>query len=406
MKNIKFIFAALLAAAFIALGSTSVYAQEDNNRDANGYVVKGPYLTNGFWSNWFIGLGGGVNVTAGEGVAPFAQFNLKNNWAAEGFVGKWLTPTIGLRAGYKGVMNNFGYNTELYTSDTFASGEQFRFGYVHGDVMWNLSNALGGYKETRFWDIVPYVGAGYLGVNNGSTDNGLGVSAGVFNEFRLGNTVNLFLDVSVIASNNFAGLSTVADQTPVPAPDVFILKQPTYMPTATVGLTINLSKKKNFGRYSSVAPDIYPLTVENANLKEAKAVLEAVNDRLVKENDELRNRPAEKVYVKGETKVLTAPTYITFDMGKDVLSDTEKQKVKEFSKYVPEDCKIIVVGSADSKTGSEMRNYELAQNRADAVKKCLEEECSVKAIIIPTFKLDATENAETSRSVVLTIDVD
>ena len=39
MRNIKFIIVALVA-MFVTLGSTSVFAQEDGNRDANGYVVK------------------------------------------------------------------------------------------------------------------------------------------------------------------------------------------------------------------------------------------------------------------------------------------------------------------------------------------------------------------------------
>ena len=196
MKNIKFILIALVA-MFVTLGSTSVYAQEDGNRDANGYVVKGPYLTNGFGSNLFVGVGGGFNTSFAKGITPLSTFKPADNWAAEAFVGKWFTPTVGARIGYKGVMNNFGYDTDKFVSLVYGSGEQVRFGYAHADLMWNLSDALSGYKETRFWDIVPYVGAGYLGINNGKTDNKFAVSGGIYNELRLGSVVNLFIDLTI-----------------------------------------------------------------------------------------------------------------------------------------------------------------------------------------------------------------
>lgn len=41
----------------IALMAMSVaFAQENNNRDENGNIVRGPYLTNEFGDNWFISL--------------------------------------------------------------------------------------------------------------------------------------------------------------------------------------------------------------------------------------------------------------------------------------------------------------------------------------------------------------
>ena len=58
MKVIKFI--GILAAASF-LFSFNAMAQEDGNRDADGKVVRGPYVTNGAFDNTFIGLGAGVN---------------------------------------------------------------------------------------------------------------------------------------------------------------------------------------------------------------------------------------------------------------------------------------------------------------------------------------------------------
>ena len=57
MKGVKF----LGILAFASILSFNAFAQEDNNRDADGSVARGPYVTNGVFDNTFIGLGAGVN---------------------------------------------------------------------------------------------------------------------------------------------------------------------------------------------------------------------------------------------------------------------------------------------------------------------------------------------------------
>ena len=398
MKSIKFIFVALVA-MFVTLGSTSVYAQEDGNRDANGYVVKGPYLTNGGGANWFVGVGGGFNTAIGKEIKPFAEFTPKNNWAAEAFIGKWFTPTIGARVGYKGVMNNFAYDADTYVSNAYGNGEQVRFGYAHADLMWNLSNALSGYKETRFWDVIPYAGFGYLGINNGQTDNKLGVSAGVYNELRLGKVVNLFIDLSVIGTENPVGLRTVADNAPVVTDETNVFVRPLYMPTATVGITFNLSKKKNFDRFSSVGvrKDVYD-------------ALKAQYDALVARGPEVKEVVKEvpvtkEVQVEKEVQVLVGNTVITFPIGSSTLSTVEREKVEMFAKaFDGQDVVVKVVGSADSKTGTAKRNNQLAQKRADVVKDVLVKNGVPADRIVVESTLDATENVETSRSAIITLE--
>lgn len=398
MKNIKFIFVALVA-MFVTLGSTSVYAQEDGNRDANGYVVKGPYLTNGGGANWFVGVGGGFNTAIGKEIKPFAEFTPENNWAAEAFIGKWFTPTIGARVGYKGVMNNFAYDADTYVSNAYGNGEQVRFGYAHADLMWNLSNALSGYKETRFWDVIPYAGFGYLGINNGQTDNKLGVSAGVYNELRLGKVVNLFIDLSVIGTENPVGLRTVADNAPVVTDETNVFVRPLYMPTATVGITFNLSKKKNFDRFSSVGvrKDVYD-------------ALKAQYDALVARGPEVKEVVKEvpvtkEVQVEKEVQVLVGSKVITFPIGSSTLSTVEREKVEMFAKaFDGQDVVVKVVGSADSKTGTAKRNNQLAQKRADVVKDVLVKNGVPADRIVVESTLDATENVETSRSAIITLE--
>ena len=398
MKNIKFIFVALVA-MFITLGATNVYAQEDGNRDANGYVVKGPYLTNGGGANWFVGVGGGFNTAIGTEIKPFAEFTPRNNWAAEAFIGKWFTPTIGARVGYKGVVNNFAYDANTFVSSAYGNGEQVRFGYAHADLMWNLSNALSGYKETRFWDIIPYAGFGYLGINNGQTDNKIGVNAGIYNELRLSNVVNLFIDLSVIGTENPVGLRTVADNAPAVTNESNAFARPLYMPTASVGVTINLSKKKNFDRSSSVS-------VPKTDYDALKAQYDAVVARDPQVREVIKEVPVTKeVIVKETVRVLVGSTVITFPSDKSTLSNPERQKVEMFAKsFNGQDVVVKVLGSADSKTGTEAYNKSLAQKRADAVKAVLVKNGIPEDKIIVETTLDATENVETSRSAIITLE--
>ena len=407
MKSIKFIMAAFVA-VFVALGSTNVYAQEDGNRDANGYVVKGPYLTNGGGQNWFIGLGGGFDTTFGTEIKPFAQFKPANQWQAEAFLGKWFTPSIGVRAGYKGGMTNFVYNAETFGAN-FANGEQLRFGYAHADLMWNLSNALSGYKQTRFWDFVPYVGAGYLGLNNGATDNKLALSAGLYNKIRLGEVVNLYLDLNLIGAENPVGLKNLETGAPVVNADTKLYARPLYMPSATVGVTFNISKKKNFDRFSSVGvykADYEKLFNENGELNKRVGALERDNDKLRDQLADCQNRPlGTKEVVVEKTRVLVGSNIITFPIGSCVLSETELAKVEAFAKSLDNDTLVQVLGSADSKTGTETRNFALAKNRANVVKNALVNFGVSEDRIEVDSTIDATDNVRTSRSATMTLSV-
>jgi len=394
MKSFKFIMAAFVA-VFVALGSTSVFAQEDGNRDANGYVVRGPYLTNGGGANLFVGVGGGFDTSFGVGVKPFAKFTPANQWQAEAFVGKWITPAIGVRVGYKGGMNNFVYDTDLYNGN-YASGEQVRFGYAHADVLWNISNALSGYKQTRFWDIVPYAGAGYLGINNGVTDNKFAVSAGIYNKFRLGEVVSLYLDVNLIGTENPLGLVKLEDGTRVINSDTKVYARPLYMPSATVGVTFNISHKKNFDRFKSVGvwkSDYDKLYNENGELRERVGNLEQQNEELRKNLTAANSKPAQvKEVVVEKTRVLVGSNIITFPIGSCELSDTEKAKVEAFAKSLDNDTLVQVMGSADSKTGTETRNFALAKNRARVVAKILKDNGISENRISEASTIDATDN--------------
>ena len=99
MKN-AFVRGAL--AATLTLVSAGVMAQENGNRDERGGIVRGPYETNRFFDNIFIGIAGGVNVYHGENDSH-GGFGKRLAPALDLNVGKWITPAVGVRIGYSGL---------------------------------------------------------------------------------------------------------------------------------------------------------------------------------------------------------------------------------------------------------------------------------------------------------------
>ena len=360
MKVIKML--GILAAASF-LFSFNAFAQEDNNRDENGAVVRGPYVTNGAFDNMFINLGAGVNSVL-EKSYGLGKFGL----ATEVDLGKWFTPTIGVRAGWHGIQN------------TSKSGELNKapFHYIHGDFLWNLSNAIGGYKETRVWNFIPYASTGLSLIKHHGLkvfDQEFAAGVGLLNSFRLGDRVNLNLDLSVIGAraeaykmNGFIGRYVG-------------------FPSATLGLQFNLGRT-GFDRLSSVMPVIVPVPFTEAQynaLKDKVAALEKENAELKNKIANLENQLAPfKNLVDGQTYLfkngrftaveakVASPATVYFDLGSAKVSEREKAHLEFFANNVVDNAtKLLLTGSADKQTGNARINQKLSEQRVDAVKALL-----------------------------------
>ena len=353
MKTIKFLLGTLAVAGVLGFSQSAV-AQENGNRDENGKIVRGPYETNGLWSNWFIGAGAGVNGVYGYNV-DFGFGGL----ATDINVGKWFTPSVGARVGWKGLQNSFD------PSD--GPAVDFQQHYFHADALWNISNALSGYKETRFWDFIPYATFGVMDVAWASNDNDWEYAggAGLLNDLRLGNHVDLFVDVAALVAygRQFEG------------------GQFSLVPSVTAGLIFNLGRT-NFDRHSSVSPVVVPLpfTTEQYNaLKNRVAELEKENAALKSEIEALKNRKPETVYVEKNTVDPFVRTF--FDLNSSVISAREKAHLDYFAAEViaKTDKNFTIKGYGDSATGSAAANNRISQARANAVKDYLVKNCGVDA---------------------------
>ena len=349
MKGIKTILGALAVASLLSV-SFSASAQENNNRDENGNVVRGSYESNKFWDNWFIGVGAGVNATVGS------DMNFKiGGLAVDANVGKWLTPTFGLRAGYRGIQNAIDLKNGNRTAIKDGEWNQHFF---HVDAMWNMFESIDGYKETRFYNLIPYAQFGLLKLTGNTKDTEFGAGVGLLNTFRLGERVDFFVDVNLVETRG--AIYKVNG------------KKYAHLLAATAGLVFNLGKT-NWDRHSSITPVVVPLpfTLDQYNaLQDRVNALEAENAALKNEIAALKAKAPEVVY---RDVAVSTPATLYFDSNSAKLSVREKAHLDYYIENVLANTsnKVTVYGHADKKTGTEAINNKIAGKRAQVVKDYL-----------------------------------
>jgi hypothetical protein len=96
MKTVKLFFATMAVAAVAMVAASQASAEEKND------CKYGPYLTNGLWDNWFVTAGGGIQVYFGES-DTHGDFSDRIAPALDISVGKWITPSVGMRLQYSGL---------------------------------------------------------------------------------------------------------------------------------------------------------------------------------------------------------------------------------------------------------------------------------------------------------------
>lgn len=348
-----------LLIAVLALASSGVMAQENGNRDEQNRIVRGPYETNRFFDNIFIGVAGGVNVYQGENDS-YGSFGKRLAPALDLYMGKWITPSIGARIGYSGInAKGWTFGRTAYAKKREA-GEMYneKFGIVnlHGDFLWNFSNAVSGYKETRTWNFVPFIGAGWArSYGSGTYDNEFAVSAGLLNNIRLCDVLDLTLEARHMFTNQ--RLDKVARRSRYEG-----------MTSVTVGLTFKLNRR---GFKRAAAPvDVTPYVTRIKTLENDNNTLAGLNKNLTDENEALKNRKPEVVTIAGEDKIRVTPVALFFPIGKATL---DKKELTNLDFYVKEALNIdkdkvfTLYGGADKATGTGAINQRLSEQRVQYV---------------------------------------
>ncbi len=369
----KKVLSIVCAAAMMCI---TVAASAQDKKAERNY---GPYQTNGAASNWFVSLGGGVDWVA-DGILSGANFG-KCTPTLDLSFGKWVTPTVGGRLGYQGFKNA-------------ANDEKFGNNYIHGDVLWNISNQFGGYKVDRIYNCIPYAHTGlYIGGANGKE---FALGLGLLNNFRINDRLAIFADLRASALRGEqvygAGGACILD--------------------VSAGLTVNLGKKLTFSN-SEGAGDNGALAEALAALADAKDAAKAAQKEadaakkeaadakddaaaaqkeadsanetakaLQDELEALKNKPQD-IIEKVTNHIIAGPLTVYFELGKSTLSAMEKQHLTYYFDNLlkgedAKDLKFVLTGSADKSTGTAEVNERL----------CIERVAYVFDVLVNTYGVD------------------
>lgn len=366
MKKI-YLMSVLAVAAIATISSAEVSAQE---AEKDTVSARPTYEINKFFDNIFVGVGGGINISETRGdragaasglIAP--NLNL--------YVGKWLTPDFGLRFGYNGISGRGWSRTQTpYATEPVDNyfKEKYGIAYVHGDVMWNVFNTFGGYKADRFWNMSPYLSAGWVHTYGNKThDNELGVGAGLYNQFRVSKRVDIVLDLHQLVANNHFTSSP--------------LSGPSGQTSISLGVAIRLGKTTSFKKverpnYAPYNTRISALESDNKKLAAKNEKLKACNNDLKEEVRTLKEETPDTVTVFPQI----SPAAVFFTIGQTKAESVQLFQLDFFVKNViavNKDKVFTITGYADKQTGSAARNKYLSEKRVEYIKNILVNEYNI-----------------------------
>ena len=317
------------------------------------------FVTNGFWDNWFISIGAGGQVYFGESDSK-DDFGRRITPTFDFSVGKWLMPTLGVRAQVG------GFTLKGLTSDPaniYAKGPSRVDGYykqkwqqfnVHVDGLLNLSNWIGGYRTDRFYEAVPFAGFGMIHGCSSADNTKFMFVAGLINKMRLSNAFDFNIEIKgSLVPQSFDGDTGGSKGEGILG--------------ITAGFTYKFNQR-NFRREKPteiISTGVSPEMLSAAEAKLAEQIRRA--DRL---QDELNQaRKAQPQVVK---EVKAAPLAIFFNINKANITAKEMINLKYYAEIIKSNPNQVyrVTGYADKATGTPAYNQKLsAQNVADALVK-------------------------------------
>ena len=112
-------------------------------------------------ANWFVSAGFGGQVYLGDHDRQ-VEFGKRITPALDIAVGKWFTPSIGLRLMYSGLSAKGATQNGVHSTGEVMPGEKGGWGYwlsyqkfnefsISAEVLFNLNNVFAGYREDRVW---------------------------------------------------------------------------------------------------------------------------------------------------------------------------------------------------------------------------------------------------------------
>ncbi|MDR0824566.1 MAG: OmpA family protein [Prevotella sp.] len=354
MKKVSLLLV-LVFAAMTTFAQTSGYSTREGRNTT--------FVRNGFWDNWFIGVGAGANVYFGDHDKD-AKFLSRPTVAPQFQIGKWYNPYFGGRAKVTGgSLHNFGPNAQQMMHNKYLG---FEF-----DLLWNVSDYLLKYNSKRVYSFIPYIGLGgmwgwdyknaagimyptnYLEKHPGASQQTMTLNAGIINNFRLSERVSFAVEVSGAMVKEDFDKQMGGDW----SYDI--------LANASASLIFKIGKKTDFSE--AVLLDQGLIDDLNSQI-----------NKLRQENETLRNRtcpPAETKVVEKivEKQVAAAAPFVSnvvfFRIGSAVIDKNQEVSIYNTAKYLQDNPNknVKIVGYADKKTGSASVNQKISEKRAKNV---------------------------------------
>lgn len=328
-----------------------------------------------FIDNTFIGVYGGGNTTnlttthekffwdgakdIVKGVRPVAAIE----------IGKYVTPVVGFSFEGQALFNTTKSNTFVDQSNVIAN------------VKFNLSNLIGGYPgKPRFVEVVAVPGLGW-GHNYGHTydlakfdKNYLTYKAGAEVNFNVAENWQINVRPAAIWWNYN---------------NVLHFDRRNLQAQVLIGATYKFGNFK-YCPYSVTASEYNAL---QGKVKDLQDALAAKPKEVVVEKEVIVEKVVEKEVPASEV------ISVNFEKNSSRLYPEELTELNNYLKGVSKDARIVVTGSADTKTGTKVRNQVLARQRAESVKKYLES-LGYTNVELAT-ELDVYENRVRSRVAII-----
>ena len=320
-------------------------------------------ITNKFWDNWYIGAGAGAQIFFNDHDRQM-EFGERLSPAFTFYVGKWISPVFGFRLGASGFKANGATQNGAHSTGDPYDGkpwegywlekQEIPFYHLHGDVLLNLMNAFGGYKEDRVYSLSPYAGLGWTVAHKSPKARELSASLGLYNSFRVSPAVDLTLDIrGNMVSDRFDGEVGGRKEEGVLA--------------ATVGVVYKFKRRGWELPSNTVITQRY----DDAVLAKMQEELDGLTDENQQLREQLANAKHETITeIKEVNNVLAAPILLTFPINEATIDNEARVQLGFFAEIIKKGGSEIVynvTGYADRGTGTPEINERLSMERAQAV---------------------------------------
>ena len=350
MRSLKtYLVAALAFASLSATAQTKKVVDRVDQRTVQ--ELDHQDVTTKFKSHAFITLQGGAQYTLGE--AKFKDLISPNVQLG---IGYQFNPWFAARIQGNGWQSKGGWNSYAQHPFTYT----YKWNYVAPglDLMFDMTNLIGGWNPNRFLSVVLFVGGGANIAWKNDEANAIAANVQQLDGYKLeylwdGTKVRPFGRgglqlgfrlsdaVSLLLEGNANILGDKYNSKKADNPDWYF--------NALAGLRINLGKTR-----ATETKDVYRDVVVY------DTIYKYIQEPVIPQKEQIRRD-------------------VFFTINSTVITDAEMQKVKEIAEYLNKypEAKVVVSGYADKGTGNERINARLAAQRADVVVNTLKKDYGI-----------------------------